>query len=172
MITSQIENTYSKIVDEAVEIAGKANVDPKLPQKRSDHHLSDSQQLAVFKKLVCDKIIAEVQKGITKRFEAIPSITSSFSFLWMYQELDDSKLTEKCGSFASFYSDVDKDELLEEVKTLKLIHTPNLGQKRLTPLTLLNQITEKKFEQLFPYLTISLQIFLTSPVSCQCRAVL
>ena len=115
-----------------MEIAGKANVDPKLPQKRSDHHLSDSQRLAVFKELVCDKIIAEVQKGITKRFEAVRSITTSF--LWTYQELDDSKLTEKCGSFASFYSDVDKDELLEEIKSLKLIHTANFGQKRLTPL--------------------------------------
>ena len=63
----------------------------------------------LFKELVCDKIIAEVQKGISKRFEAVRSITSSFSFLWTYQELDDSKLTEKCGSLASFYSDVVKD---------------------------------------------------------------
>ena len=162
---NDIDRQWSKIVDEAVEIAGKANVDPKLPQKRSDHHLSDSQRLAVFKELVCDKIIAEVQKGITKRFEAVRSITTSFSFLWTYQELDDSKLTEKCGSFASFYSDVDKDELLEEIKSLKLIHTANFGQKRLTPLMLLNQIIEKKFEQLFPYLTISLRIFLTLPVT-------
>ena len=68
---NDIDRQWSKIVDEAVEIAGKANVDPKLPQKRSDHHLSDSQRLAVFKELVCDKIIAEVQKGITKRFEAV-----------------------------------------------------------------------------------------------------
>ena len=37
---NDIDRQWSKIVDEAVEIAGKANVDPKLPQKRSDHHLS------------------------------------------------------------------------------------------------------------------------------------
>ena len=162
---NDIDSKWSEIVDEAVEMAEKAQVDPKLPQKRSDHHLSDSQRLAVFKELVCDKIIAEVKKGITKRFEAARSITSLFSFLWTYQQLDDSKLNEKCDRFASFYSDVDKDELLEEVKTLKLIHTANFGQQTLTPLTLLNQIMQNKLGHLFPYFIISLRIFLTLPVT-------
>ena len=165
---NDIDSKWPEIVDEAVEMAEKANVDPKLPQKRSessDHQLSDSQRLAVFKELVCDKIIAEIQKGMTKRFQGVRAIISSFSFLWTYRELDDSKLTAECSSFASFYSDVDKDELLEELKSLKLIHTANFGQKTLTPFTLLNQIVEKEYEHLFPYLTISLRIFLTLPVT-------
>ena len=162
---NDIDSKWSEIVAEAVGMAEKANVDPKLTPKRSDHNLSDSQRLAVFKELVCDKIIAEVQKGITKRFQAVRAITSTFSFLWTYRELDDSKLTEECGSFANFYSDVDKDELLEELKSLKLIHTANFGQKTLNPFTLLNQIVEKNFAHLFPYLIISLRIFLPLPVT-------
>ena len=104
-------------------------------------------------------------KGIIKRFEAVRSITSSFSFLWTYQNLDDSKLAEQCDSFASFYSDVDKDELLEEIKSLKLIHTANFGQQTLTPFKLLNEIMENKLGHLFPYVIIFLGIFLTLPVT-------
>ena len=46
-----------------------------------------------------------------------------------------------------------------------MTHHGNFGQDALDPLTLLNKILKMNFEQLFPYLTISLRIFLTLPVT-------
>ena len=127
--------------------------------------LSDTQRLAVFKETVWDKILAEVKKAFSKRFQSVNNITSLFSFLWSYKRMTEGELKRQCSAFAQFYTDVDQEELADELKSLKLMHEANFGELPLPPLKLLNKLVEIGFDQLFPYITISLRIFLTLPVT-------
>jgi hypothetical protein len=137
----------------------------KLPEKRHNSHLSDEERLTSFKGTVFDKILTKVQEGIQNRFEAVRSISYQFDFLWTYLDAPEDFLADKCTNFSEVYSDVSREELLEELKTLQLIHRVNFGDSPLSPLSLLNQIVTMNFETPFPYVTISLRFFLTLPVT-------
>ena len=70
----------------------------------------------------------------------------------------------KARELAQFYSrDVNEEDLIEEIRHF---NTPNKTNfKQGNPMQLLNQIFEKKFERLFPYICIMLWIFNNIPVS-------
>ena len=162
---NEADEKWHEIIEEATEIANAAKIDPKLTEKRANVSLTDTQRLAVFKETVWDKILAEVKKAFSKRFQSVNNITSFFSFLWSYKRMTEGELKRQCSAFAQFYTDVDQEELADELKSLKRMHEANFGELPLPPLKLLNKIVKMGFDQLFPYITISLRIFLTLPVT-------
>jgi hypothetical protein len=157
---------WPAIVTEATDIAKSMNIDAKLPIKRNDSNCTDEERLSSFKTNVFEKILNTVKEGIEKRFVGVQSITNLFDFLWSYLDASDQDLMKKCNKFSDLYTtDVSKGELFEELNSLKMIHRANFGDSCLTPINLLNKLTQMNLEPLYPYVSITLRIFLTLPVT-------
>ena len=70
-----------------------------------------------------------------------------------------------CSAFCNLYTDVTKDDLIEELRRLKRCHQFQFQERSCKPLNLLNKINSMNLESLFPNISIALRIFLTLPVT-------
>ena len=103
--------------------------------------------------------------GLTVRFRSVKELSNLFSFLWQYQELNETDLNEAGILFVNTYACDVTHEIREEMVFLKSIHTTNLGPGSLKPLQLLDKLHSLKLEKLFPNVCIALRIYCTIPVS-------
>ena len=57
------------------------------------------------------------------------------------------------------------EDLKQEMNHITMVHNANFGRKQLGALELLIALSEYKLESIFPNLTVSLRIFLTTPAT-------
>ena len=126
----------------------------------------ESQDECMFRRTVFYNIMDSVIAGLSTRFFAIHEINTMFSFLWNYRSLPDVDLCDQAKCFAERYSsDVVADDLVQELKHLKAIDESNFGSAPTNPMTLLNNISSFKLEEVFSNVVIALRLFCTIPVT-------
>lgn len=79
--------------------------------------------------------------------------------------MTDQEIEHRASALLQEYERDMQEELIDELKQLKILYTANLGNNDLTALDLLNAIHIADLAQLFPNLMIGLRIFLTIPAS-------
>ena len=111
-------------------------------------------------------VLVNVIGGLMVRFSAAQQISDNFSFLWNYQEMSKEELKRKADKLAEKYSkDISSEDPVQEMNHITMVHGANFGRKQLSALELLNTLAEYRLESIFPYLSVSLRMFLTAPVS-------
>ncbi len=170
-----IRSSWDKILQECKLVATAMNVSASFPERRkrkrkkafSEDEDSGSDEMSEENKFKIDTflvIIDAVISGMNRRSQAIKKLNDTFSFLWTFTSIDEEHLRMEAASFVKKYSVDVSDDLEQEMLHLKNIYEANF-EPNLPPLDLLNSITEKKLENLFPNICTSLRIFCTLPVS-------
>ena len=110
--------------------------------------------------------IDNVVAGLTVRFNAVKRLSENFYFLWKYPTMCESELEKNPKRLAHQYpTDLDDEDLAEEMQHLSVVHKVNFGKPELKPLELLNLLTEYKLCELFPNVCMSLRILLIIPAT-------
>ena len=184
----KLRSNWKRIWNEAKEVALNLKMDIKfshgrghVSRKRTRMHdgtstpeanmaemndTDDSQEEAYFRKTVFYVFIDNVVAGLTVRFNAVKRLADSFDFLWKYPTMCESELEKKAKRLAHQYpTDLDDEDLAEEMQHLPVVHKANFGKPQLKPLELLNLLKEYKLCELFPNVCISLRILLTIPAT-------
>lgn len=174
---SALRNNWDKILSECKHVANAYGIEPELPasraRKRKTFHdemptedvLTNLSAEESFKTEVFYTIIDVLVANLRTRFTALKEIQMKFSFLWMFNEMDDNQISESCVRFADEYnSDVSRD-LADEMIYLKTISKSNVSDTPLKPVKLLNKLVALNVTNLFPNVCIALRIFCCLPVS-------
>ena len=113
--------------------------------------------------VILDNVIGE----LTVCFGAAKQIFYTFSFLWNYQNMSKEELKRKSAKLAKKYSKdtSSKEDLVEEMDHITMVHNAIFGRKQLDALELLNALAEYRLESIFPNFSVSLRVFLTAPAT-------
>ena len=85
----------------------------------------------------------------------------NFDLLWKYPTICESGLENKAKRLAHQYpSDLNDEDLVEEMQHLPVVHKANFGKTELKPLEMLNLLTEYELRELFSNVCISFRILL------------
>ena len=184
---SELRNKWKLIWSEAKTVASNLGIEVKLSRgrgatrrKRPRFHdddvepdtdlpevseSDDSPEEAHFRKFVFYVLLDKVIAGLTIRFRAAKEISERFSFLWNYLTMPPEEVEEKSRSLAEEYpADISQD-LVQEMMHLPSVHRANFGDAPLSPLGLLNILTEHKLEGIFTNVCVGLRILLTMPAT-------
>ena len=126
-------------------------------------HNNDACRL--YKSQVFYRLLDSLLKEMKNRYDVVRRINSNFGFLWKYQSMKEEDVQAQALTFAVDYTVDVSEELVGEMLHLKAIHNENLGIDILSPLHLLNRLSEKKLDGLFPNVCVALRLFCTLPVS-------
>ena len=130
------------------------------------HETDESIEEAYFRKDIFYVVLDNVIGELTIRFNAAKQILDTFGFLWNYQNMTKDELTRKAVKLAERYcKDISKEDLVQEINYISMVHNANFDKKQLNALDLLNALAEHKLETIFPNLIISLRMFLTAPAT-------
>lgn len=115
--------------------------------------------------LILDRILSEMNS----RFDALKDVNSKFGFLSGSQitEIDSTTLQVRAKTLADSYpDDLNKEELVSEIESFKFYAFEiDNGLRNATAQSTFKVIYEQHLEEIYPNITIALQIFLTLPVS-------
>ncbi|XP_047104957.1 uncharacterized protein LOC124752643 [Schistocerca piceifrons] len=115
--------------------------------------------------LVYDQILTE----LTKRYEAMASISSEFYFLTgeaLKKEPIDVLLTHAADFGIKYSHDVDVVDLSQELEIFRMQAKELINDvEKATPLDILKKIQELSLEDIYPNIQIALRIYLTLPVT-------
>ena len=77
------------------------------------------------------------------------------------------ELKRKAAKLAEKYSkDISsKEELVQEMNHITMVHNAIFGRKQLGALELLNALAEYRLENIFPNFSVSLKVFLAAPAT-------
>jgi len=114
---------------------------------------------------IIDRILSEMNS----RFDALKDVNSKFGFLSGSQinEIDSTTLQVRAKTLADSYpDDLNKEELVSEIESFKF-HAFEIDKslRNATAQSTFKVIYEQHLEEIYPNITIALQIFLTLPVS-------
>ena len=144
----------SDVSDETVEM----DEDDDDPDRNNDAcRLNKSQ--------VFDRLIDSLLREMKNRYDVVRSLDANFGFLWKYLSMKEEEVQAQALTFAVEYAVDVSEELVGEMLHLKAIHRENLGKDILSPLDLLNLLSEENLDGLFPNVCVALRLFCTSPVS-------
>ena len=127
----------------------------------------ESTEEAHFRKHIIYVVLDNAIGQLTVRFSAAKQISDTFSFLWNYQKMSKEELKCKAAKLAEkYFKDISsKEDLVQEMNHIAMIHNTNYGIKPLGALELLNSLAEYRLESIFPNLSVSLRMFLTAPAT-------
>ena len=127
----------------------------------------ESTEEAYFRKHIFYVVLDNVIGQLTVRFSAAKQISDTFSFLWSYKRMSKEELECKAAKLAEkYFKDISsKEDLVQEMNHITMVHNANFGIKQLGALELLNALAEYRLESIFPNLTVSLRMFLTEPAT-------
>ena len=122
---------------------------------------------AHFRKHIFYVALDNVIGQLTVRFSAAKQISDTFSFLLNYQKMSKEELKSKAAKLEEkYFKDISsKDDLVQEMNHITMVHHANFGIKRLSALELLNALAEYRLKSTFPNLSVSLRMFLTAPAT-------
>ncbi|XP_072387393.1 zinc finger MYM-type protein 1-like [Diabrotica undecimpunctata] len=173
---SALRNNWDKILSEC-NVTNAYGIEPELSSSRArkrktfhDETATENVMLNLspeerFKTEVFYTIIDVLVANLKTRFTALREIEMKFSFLWKYNEMDESTISESCVRFAEEYnSDVSRD-LVDEMIYLKTVSKSNISDTSLIPAKLLNKLVSLNVTNLFPNVCIAVRIFCCLPVS-------
>ena len=87
-------------------------------------------------------MIHNVVTGLTVRFNAAKKIAEHFDLLWKYPTMCESELEKKAKRLAhQFLSDLNDEDIAEQMQHLPDVHMTNLGKPELIPLEILNLLS-------------------------------
>lgn len=115
------------------------------------------------------EIINRILSEMNSRFDALKDVNSKFGFLSGSQinEIDSTTLQVRAKTLADSYpDDLNKEELVSEIESFKF-HAFEIDKslRNATAQSTFKVIYEQHLEEIYPNITIALQIFLTLPVS-------
>lgn len=119
--------------------------------------------------LILDRTIQSLQR----RFEGINKFQNLFGFLCNFENLESDLIKESCVNLDTALQveingveskDIDGLDLHNEISTYKILYPKNNTDSSF-PIDILNYITKKNLQSLFPNLFIVLRIYLTLPIS-------
>lgn len=107
-----------------------------------------------------------VISDLDHRFDSSKSICNLFSPVLRYLTLEETELEECCKKMTDFYNTDISSSLVDEIKHLRKVHNSLFSSlTELSPLELLNKITNMKLESIFRNVCSAIRIFLTLPVT-------
>lgn len=119
-----------------------------------------------FKREVFYVILDQVIGDITIRFTSIHELCKLFSVLWEFRNLSEGEIKNKTTDLVRKYStDLQQEELVDEINGLKSIFVANFGHETMQPLELINALQKANLTRLFPNLCIAIRIYLTIPAT-------
>lgn len=125
--------------------------------------LEEKDSFQCFKINVFYVVLDEIISDLLVRFESLSKINDLFSVLWMGHSLTESEIEKQASNLAACYPTDIEIDLIEELKSMKVIYASNLGESTLSPLELLNALKSNHIQELFPNIVTALRIFLTIP---------
>ena len=173
----QLRDSWDTILAESKLVAGGMNVRMSLITAEKRRRVrkrfpDDTQEEDIefdpenqFKHNVFYTLLDCIIGNLMTRYEAAQELVALFGFVWAYQNMDEEELRSKAGALCEKYSADISEDFVTEMLQLKAIHTANLGEKRLSPLDLLNSLHGMRLDALFPNIMAVLRIFCTLPVS-------
>ncbi|XP_050065845.1 uncharacterized protein LOC126554884 [Aphis gossypii] len=156
-----IRNNWNTILQECKIVAsGLKNTSSELQVSRK------RKRVKVFSKNIFKNNEEEysVIAGINNRFVAIKKLNDIFSFLWQFVAWSEERIQDTAANFVKKYDTDVSQELITEMIHLKHIYKENFTTN-CSPYELLNEITSKNLDTLFPNVCVALRIFCTLPVS-------
>ena len=166
---------WPSILNEARIVANGFGISTEFPRKRKIKRKKFADEIAIegeeiseetkFRLEVFYKLIDSVITGLKTRYEATLQICSLFTFFWQYLELTEEELELRAKSFIKHYNLDVSEELIQEVKHLRRIHSANFGEESLCPIDLLNKLYNYKLVPLFPNCCVALRIFCSIPAT-------
>ena len=119
----------------------------------------------LYKSQVFYRLLDNLLKEMKNRYNIVRSLDAKFGFLWKYLIMKEEDVQAQALTFAVDYTVDISGELVGEMLHLKAIHRENLGKDILSPLHLLNRLSEENLDGLFPNVCVALRLFCTLPVS-------
>lgn len=158
MVASVLKNTSSTLQVSRKRKRVSVSTENQYDDSTSTDEDTDFKRNTFF--VILDSVIA----GITDRFESIRKLNDTFSFLWNFPTLLEEEIHDAAKNFILKYKDDVSQEIETELIHLKHIYKANFTDS-LSPFDLLNEITSKNLDTLFPNVCVALRIFCTLPVS-------
>lgn len=184
--TKKRSDEYFEIfMNEAVAEAEKNDVEQTFPLLRqrktkrqfsyesTDESVLDPKQK--FKISFYFQILDTTIQSLQRRFEGIDKCNDLFGFLGDFQNLESDVIKRSCIDLdlalqiqheGNVCKDIDGLDLHNEILSYKILNpVPDSSKISDSPIDILNYITKKNLQSLFPNLFIALRIFLTLPIS-------
>ncbi|CAG9829109.1 unnamed protein product [Diabrotica balteata] len=180
----KINKHFEIFMNEAVAEAEKSDVEQTFPLLRqrktklqfsyegTDETVFDPKQK--FKISFYFQILDTIQ-SLQRRFGGIDKLHDLFGFLGNFQNLDSDVIKRSCMDLdlalqiqhaGNVCKDIDGLDLHNEILSYKVLNLfTDSGKISDSPIDILNYITKKNLQSLFPNLFIALRIFLTLPIS-------
>ena len=125
----------------------------------------ESTKKTHFRKLILYVVLGNVIGELTVHFSVAKQISDTFNFLLNYQKMHKEELKRKAPKLAENYSKNinSKKDLVQKMNHITIVYNSNFGGKQLGALELLMFFAECRLESIFPNLSFSLRMFLTTP---------
>lgn len=135
-----------------------------IDEDTQEQNVIDAKQ--IFERNVFCVILDQVISDLDSRFKSLEDIINGFSVILEFMNMTDEDIKSKASDLVSRYNnDLQQEELFDEIQSLKLIYSSNIGKRTLGPLELLNHLYKTNLSNMFPNLCIALRIFLTIPAT-------
>ena len=169
LVASSLQITVKMFRERNTSARKRTRFQNESTNEESVHQINETDESieeAYFRKDIFYVVLDNVIGELTIRFNAAKQILDTFGFLWNYQNMTKDELTCKAVKLAERYcKDISKEDLVQEINHISMVHNANFDKKQLNALDLLNALVEHKLETIFPNLIISLRMFLTAPAT-------